>query len=298
VTDDAFEAVIVRNGRRIVARQAVPGESRAEAIAATVHLAELLAERDPDAAIQVYEQVLDAQRAEHAPIDPLTRRRLERLADLRRRERRADEMAAAVRSAELLAEQDPDAAIRAYEQVLDAQQAERGPTHPETARTLEHLAHLLRQEGRLPEARDRFRELAAAVDAMFGPRHPETLGVLSDLATVLQQLGELRQASELYATVLPALLDLSGPDDHLTAVCANNYAVLLLGIGAHEEARSWFTVALPGLERHYGADAHIVVSARADLAECEAITGRAEDPAAVRRGIEARRPPPPAVPGM
>ena len=123
---------------------------------------------------------------------------------------------------------------------------------------------------------------------MFGPRHPATLGVLSDLATVLQQLGELRRASELYATVLPALLDVSGPDDQQTAVCANNYAVLLLRVGAHEEARSWFTAALPGLERHYGPAADIFVSARSDLAECEAVTRRTEDPAEVRRWIEAR----------
>ena len=127
---------------------------------------------------------------------------------------------------------------------------------------------------------------------MFGPRHPATLGVLSDLATVLQQLGELRRASELYATVLPALLDVSGPDDQQTAVCANNYAVLLLRVGAHEEARSWFTAALPGLERHYGPTADIFVSARSDLAECEAVTRRTEDPAEVRRWIEARRRPP------
>lgn len=82
--DAVFTVTITRNGRTVVARQSVPGESRAEAMAATMHLAELLAEQDPESAIQVYEQVLEARTADLGPAHPDTLLTLEHLAHLLR----------------------------------------------------------------------------------------------------------------------------------------------------------------------------------------------------------------------
>ena len=60
------------------------------------------------------------------------------------------------------------------------------PEHPETARSVSHLAALLKDEGDLAAARPLYERALAIREKVLGPEHPDTATSLNNLAALLQ----------------------------------------------------------------------------------------------------------------
>jgi tetratricopeptide (TPR) repeat protein len=65
------------------------------------------------------------------------------------------------------------------------------PDHPATARTLNHLANLLRDQGELASARLLLERALGLQEKVLGPSHPNVAVPLNNLAYVLRDQGEV-----------------------------------------------------------------------------------------------------------
>jgi tetratricopeptide (TPR) repeat protein len=84
-----------------------------------------------------------------------------------------------------------------YERALAIYEKIRGPEHPSTARTLSHVARLLRDQGDLAAARPLYERAQAIREKSLGPEHPDTATSLTDLALLLRDQGDLAAARPL-----------------------------------------------------------------------------------------------------
>ena len=67
-----------------------------------------------------------------------------------------------------------------------------GDEHPETLLSINNMAKMLHEQGRMTEAEPLFREALTGLRQALGSRHPNTIVSLNNMATVLQaQVGGL-----------------------------------------------------------------------------------------------------------
>ena len=114
-----------------------------------------------------------------------------------------------------------------YERALAIREQVFGDGHPETAKTMNDLALLLRAQGDLEGARPLFERAHAIRQKMLGPDHPATANSLNNLGNLLQRQGELAHAGVLFERALTIREKVLGPEHPATARSRNNLAVLL-----------------------------------------------------------------------
>src|SRR6266576_3682423 len=86
---------------------------------------------------------------------------------------------------------------------LEIREKALGPEHPNTARSLDNLAFLLRsQGGDNAGARPLYERALAIREKALGPEHPDTAASLTNLAFLLQVQGDLSGARPLYERAL------------------------------------------------------------------------------------------------
>ncbi|HEV3165709.1 MAG TPA: tetratricopeptide repeat protein, partial [Isosphaeraceae bacterium] len=72
-----------------------------------------------------------------------------------------------------------------------------GQNHPLLAQTLESLAVLERDQGKLPEAEKLFQRTLAIREKLLGPDHPATAYTLEHYADVLRRMNRRPEAEKL-----------------------------------------------------------------------------------------------------
>ncbi|MBV9162819.1 MAG: tetratricopeptide repeat protein [Pseudonocardiales bacterium] len=104
------------------------------------------------------------------------------------------------------------------------------------ASSLNSLALLRSNEGRLDEALSLFERVLLDRERILGPDHPDTLSSANNLANRLSALGEHEQARALHEDTLTRRRRVLGPDHPDTLSSANNLANRLSALGEHEQA--------------------------------------------------------------
>jgi tetratricopeptide (TPR) repeat protein len=120
---------------------------------------------------------------------------------------------------------------------LAIQEKSLGPTHPETAVTLNNLANVLLATGRAAQAEPISRRALAALEAALGPTHMRIAISASNLGDILRARKDYSGARRLYERALAIEEDLHGPRHSVVDSYVLNLADLLDEMGLHEEAR-------------------------------------------------------------
>jgi tetratricopeptide (TPR) repeat protein len=127
-----------------------------------------------------------------------------------------------------------------------------GPEHPDTAESLNNLAHLLQAQGDFAGARPLYERALAIREKTLGPEHPDTAVGLNNLAHLLQAQGDLAGARPLYERALAVTEKAVGPEHPDTATCLNNLASVLKAQGDFAGARPLYERALAIREKALG----------------------------------------------
>lgn len=122
------------------------------------------------------------------------------------------------------------------------------------ANGLNALGLALRDEGRLPEARETLGRALAIYEQELGPTHPYVAGALNNLATVDRQMGNVTLAATDLVRTLAIWETALGPEHPNVARALTNLGPVLKEQGKYEEARAVYQRALAIKERRLGPD--------------------------------------------
>jgi tetratricopeptide (TPR) repeat protein len=149
---------------------------------------------------------------------------------------------------------DNDQAKVLYERALAIREEIFGADHHETARIINSLALLLKDQGDLAGAQ-RFQERDLAItEKALGPDHPDTAASLDNLAQLLKQQNDLAAAEPLYERALAIRERVLGSENPGTATTLSNLARLLHAKGDFERALSLSKRAAAINEKVLGPD--------------------------------------------
>jgi tetratricopeptide (TPR) repeat protein len=152
-----------------------------------------------------------------------------------------------------------------------------GATHPETLTSIDGLAGLLRERGKLDEAEPLYRRALAARRKSLGKGHPTTLTSINKLAQVLREQGRLNEAEPLLGEALAARRETLGSRHPETVRSMYACATVLCYCGRSKEAEALFLEALPTSLDAKGAPPKDAIHALATLTVCMSAEGRAVD---------------------
>ena len=88
---------------------------------------------------------------------------------------------------------------------LDATREVLGAQHPDTLTSMNNLASVLYNQGKLAEAEGLLWEVLKAAREVLGARHPDTMASMNNLANVLSAQGKLADAERLHRETLKAM---------------------------------------------------------------------------------------------
>ncbi len=123
---------------------------------------------------------------------------------------------------------------------LQASERTLGSEHPSTLVSMNNLASLLQDQGKLAEAEPLFRRALETQQLTLGSEHPDTLTSLSNLASLLQDQGKLAEAEPLYRRALEARERTLGLEHLDTLISVNNLAWMCLELRRAREADPLF----------------------------------------------------------
>ena len=129
-----------------------------------------------------------------------------------------------------------------------------GDDHPDTRASRAALAAVLRDSGRLADAREQYEVLLEHSLAAAGPDQPETLAARSGLAATLARQDEFGAALALHDAVLEACERLYGPDHIATLDAVAGQARTLALQGEYSRARMLYERVLEGRQRVLGTE--------------------------------------------
>lgn len=129
-----------------------------------------------------------------------------------------------------------------------------GDTHPDTRASRSALASLLRETGRLRDARSQYELLLEHCVLGAGEEHAETLAARSGLAATLAQVEEFPRALALHASVVEACERLYGPGHIATLDALAGQARTLARQGEYSRARMVYERVLEGRQRILGTE--------------------------------------------
>jgi TIR domain/Tetratricopeptide repeat len=137
--------------------------------------------------------------------------------------------------------------VRGYKESL-------GSDHPDTLRSMNHLAINRGDLGDLQGARELHRQVLAARRRILGNEHPDTLDSINDLAEATRDLGDSRGARELHEEGLALRRRVLGDDNPSTLVSINNLAEVTRELGDIQRARELHEECLANSRRILGED--------------------------------------------
>ncbi|MCE9580651.1 MAG: serine/threonine-protein kinase [Deltaproteobacteria bacterium] len=138
---------------------------------------------------------------------------------------------------------------------------------------LNSLGEVLRDTGRLPEARDCFQRALAIMERTLGPDHPDVSAVLNNLGAVLWSEGKIAQARPYLERSLALDEATFGPDHPRIAVSLLNLGGLENAADHPKEARVFLERALAIQRKALGPDAPELAMAIHNLGAVTAVEG-------------------------
>jgi serine/threonine protein kinase/tetratricopeptide (TPR) repeat protein len=111
-----------------------------------------------------------------------------------------------------------------------------GPDHPDTLRSMHHLARSYAALGQYNEALKLREETLARMQAQLGPDHPDNLRSMSGLACSYADLGRRVEALKLREETLESMKDKLGPDHPDTLLSMYDLATSLAVLGRQKDA--------------------------------------------------------------
>jgi hypothetical protein len=163
--------------------------------------------------------------------------------------------------------------------VLDTQERNLGPEHPDTLIARGNLAVWTGDAGDPAAARDLLAALLPVRERVLGPEHPDTLRTRHELADWTGLAGDPAAARDLLAALLPVRERVLGPEHPDTLITGGSLADWTGIAGDPAAARDLLAALLPVCERVLGPEHPDTLAARYMLARW---TGPAGDPAAAR----------------
>lgn len=124
-----------------------------------------------------------------------------------------------------------------------------GDAHPHTLATLNNLAGVLKEQGRLDEAEPMYRRALETLERVNGEQHPNTLAAMNNLATLLVDLGRLDDAEPLFRGALRRLREVLDEGHPTVLGITHNLANLLRRQGKLDQAAAMFRDLLETTER-------------------------------------------------
>ena len=141
-----------------------------------------------------------------------------------------------------------------------------GPTHHDTANSLNNLAVLYDKQGAYAKAEPLFLRALAINEKVLGPTHHDTASNLNNLAVLYESQGAYAKAEPLFLRALAIKEKVLGPTHHHTANSLNNLAVLYDNQGAYAKAEPLYLRALVIWEKALGPDHHYTALSLSNLA--------------------------------
>jgi len=138
--------------------------------------------------------------------------------------------------------------------MLKEQERLRGAEHPETLRSINNLANLLRDKGDYAEAESFYRRALTGREKTLGSEHQHTRVTEICLAILLKLKGDYKGAEPLLRHALASDEEESGPDHPDTLGSVNNLAVVLYEQGDYSGAEPLYRRALAGREKALGPE--------------------------------------------
>jgi tetratricopeptide (TPR) repeat protein len=120
------------------------------------------------------------------------------------------------------------------------------PAERATSKLINQVAMLLKEQGRLDEARPLLEEAVAGCRAALSEAHPSTLTAVNNLGNLLKAQGRLNDAQPLLEEALAGYRTALGEAHPDTLTAVNNLASLLRAQNRLDEARPLFEEALAG----------------------------------------------------
>src|SRR6266702_3335619 len=120
-----------------------------------------------------------------------------------------------------------------------------GPTHPDTAASLQSLAFLYRSQGKYEQAEPLQQQALAIWEEVLGPMHPDTATGLNTLAMLYYRQGKYEQAEPLLKRALVAMEKALVPNHLATMTVRINQARLLADMKLAKQLLAEKTPSVP-----------------------------------------------------
>jgi tetratricopeptide (TPR) repeat protein len=168
-------------------------------------------------------------------------------------------------------------ALDAFRQSVEIRVRLLGEEHPDSLQGKSGMARLLRQLGKLDEARFLEEDVVDVRDRLQGAEHPDTLAARACLAQTLAQQGELVAALQLQETVQSCYARLLGQEHPMTLGAMDGQAATLLHMGRLAQARQLLSRVVAARERLFGAEHGDTLHSKLALAQVLGREGELED---------------------
>ena len=139
---------------------------------------------------------------------------------------------------------EPAVAFRQFERAAELRRKGLGPDHPDTLESLDNIAHIHLDAGRIDEAMALLTETLRRRKETLGADHDDTLDSLNNLAVAYQDDGQVAKAIPLLEEILKRRKDKHGLDHPSTLNSMNNLASASRDAGRFEDARLLFVEVL------------------------------------------------------
>lgn len=177
----------------------------------------------------------------------------------------------------LLRQGDPEKAETLLSEVVQTQRSTLGDTHLDTMGTLNTWAGALTVGGRLEEAIEVRRSLAASLEETLGANHPQALAARYNLIRLWQRLGDHERAVAAFDDLVPRQRQALGADHPYTLHVERAYADALVRVGRLSDAESLFAQTLESHARVLGEHNADTVSVALHWARAVYNAGRPAD---------------------
>jgi tetratricopeptide (TPR) repeat protein len=176
-------------------------------------------------------------------------------------------------------------------QALEGRESTLGPKHPETLRSLDNLASVLRDRARYDEAEELQRRTLEGRNVVLGLTHPHTLGSMQTLASILFLRGQHAEGEALLRPVVEIMKVELGAEhsDTIGGMC--ELSLILTRRGCAAEAEELLRCVVEGREALAGPMHFQTLKAVDDLAYTVRMQGRNDEAELLNRrallGLEA-----------
>jgi tetratricopeptide (TPR) repeat protein len=180
-------------------------------------------------------------------------------------------------------------AIQLLEQERDRQVATLGSDHPDTLKTLFHLAFNLIAQRRRDEGIRLYEQVSHRQTAVLGPDHPATLTTLHELAMAYSGAGRHDEAIRLYEQVRDRRSATLGPNHSATLTTMNNLGIAYRRAGRSTDAVRILEAARDGYAATFGPNHRSTHNTLQGLAIAYGDAGRTADAVLANEQLLERR---------